>query len=44
MGIKALKGLGKVALTVEAAGRSNIGNALCGLTQELFSTLHDPVF
>ena len=44
MGIKALKGLGKVALTVEAAGGGNGGNALSRLRQEQVGALHDSVF
>ena len=44
IGVKVFKGLGKVALTVEAAGGGNGRNAFRWLLYQLIGALHDPVF
>lgn len=42
--VKSFKGLGKVALAVEAAGRGDVGNGAGWFLYQFVGALHDPVF
>lgn len=41
--IKAFKGFRKIARAVKAAEGGCFGNAVCGIFQQHFRSLHDPV-